>query len=63
MNRFERLYRKIIHHFIVKYLIKCGGAFHHGPYGENGRYVALMSDKKYHEYQKIRIKENGEKEK
>lgn len=45
--------RKIIHELIVRYLIRCGGAFHHRPYGENGIYVALMNDSKYHEYQKL----------
>ncbi|WP_424236364.1 hypothetical protein [Bhargavaea ginsengi] len=53
MSKFESLKRKIVHRLIVNYLIKCGGAFHHGAYGENGKYVALMSDKKYHDYQNL----------
>ena len=53
MNKLERLYRKIVHELIVRYLRKSGGAFHHNEYGPNGRYVALMNDAKYHEYQKI----------
>lgn len=48
-----RLFRKVIHELIVKYLIKCGGAFHCRPYGKNGLYVALMNDTKYHEYTKL----------
>lgn len=48
-----KLFRKIVHELIIKYLIKCGGAFHCRPYGENGVYVALMSDSKYHEYTKL----------
>lgn len=50
---FNRLIRKHIHKFIVWYLRKCAGAFHHDKYGENGVYVAVMSDAKYHEYQKL----------
>ena len=56
MNRqiiFNKLIRKHIHNIIVWYLKRCGGAFHHYPYGENGKYIAMMSDKKYHEYQKL----------
>ena len=53
MKKIERLYRRLIHKFIVKYLLSCGGAFHHGEYGINGRYVALMDDIKYHEYTKL----------
>lgn len=50
---FNKIIRKHVHRFIVWYLTKCGGAFHHGKYGESGRYVALMTDNKYHEYQKL----------
>lgn len=53
MEKAKWIYRKIVHRLIVKYLISCGGAFHHGEYGVNGRYVTLMNDEKYHEYTKI----------
>ena len=55
MSKFERLYRKIVHRLIVKYLVKCGGAFHHGKYGDDGRYIKLFTDKEYGEYQKMLI--------
>ena len=55
MNKLKDLYREIVHTFICKYLISCGGAFHHNKYGVDGRYVVLMSDKMYHEYQNLRI--------
>lgn len=42
------VYRKFIHKLIVKYIISCGGAFHHGEYGENGRYVVILNEQKYH---------------
>ena len=48
-----RLYRKIIHKLIVKYLISCGGAFHHGKYGESGRYVVLLNEQQYHDHHHI----------
>lgn len=38
---------------IVWYLRRCGGTFHNCPYGENGKYIVMMSDKKYNEYQKL----------
>lgn len=50
----RKLYKKIVHKLIVKYLISCWGAFHHGKYGENGIYVVMMSDEMYHEFQKIK---------
>lgn len=50
---FNKYVRKYIHNAIVWYLKRCGGAFHSGPYGENGKYVALMSDEKYHHYQNL----------
>lgn len=56
MNKFEKLYRRVIHKLIVKYLIRCGGAFHHGEYGDSGKYVKLFTDEEYGEYQKMLIK-------
>lgn len=50
---FNNLIRKHIHKFIVWYLRKCAGAFHHGKYGDNGVYVVVMRDSTYHEYQKL----------
>lgn len=47
------LYRKIVHTLIVRYLNSCGCAFHHGEYGPDGKYVVLMSDRKYYEYQNM----------
>ncbi len=52
VSKLERLKRKIIHGLIVRYLIKCGGAFHHGEYGENGIYIKLFTDDEYGKYQK-----------
>lgn len=46
--------KKHIHNAIVWYLKRCGGAFHNGPYGENGKYVALMSDDQYGRYQNVK---------
>lgn len=43
--------RFIIHRLIVKYLRSCGGAFHHGQYGQDGKYIVMMSDSRYHDYQ------------
>lgn len=43
--------RKYIHKFIVKYIRNCGGSFHHNKYGVDGRYVVLMNEKQYHNYQ------------
>lgn len=48
--KINRLVKKYIHHCIVKYLKKCGGAFHSHPYGDSGRYVVLMDESKYHRY-------------
>lgn len=50
---FRRIITKYTHAFIVWYLRKCGGAFHHNRYGVNGIYVAMMSDATYHEYTKL----------
>lgn len=52
-RKLSNLCRKVIHELIVRYLFKCGTAFHCRAYGENGLYVAVMSDRKYHEYQKL----------
>lgn len=30
----DKIYRKLVHGLIVKYLTRCGGAFHHGEYGK-----------------------------
>ena len=49
---FNRLARKHIHKAIVWYLKRCGGAFHSGAYGENGKYVKLFSDAEYNDYQR-----------
>lgn len=56
MSKLKRMYRKVIHKLIVKYLVRCGGAFHQGAYGDNGRYVKLFTDDEYGEYQKMMIK-------
>lgn len=50
---FNRLIRRHVHSFIVWYLKKCAGAFHHGSYGENGVYVVVMNDEKYSDYKKL----------
>lgn len=42
---------KLIHSLIVKYLLSCGGAFHHNEYGENGRYIVIMNEEEYHKFQ------------
>lgn len=42
--------RKLIHAIIEKYLLSCGGAFHHNEYGEKGRYVVLMNENEYHQF-------------
>lgn len=55
MNKLKSFYRRIVHKLICKYLISCGGAFHHNKYGIDGRYVVLMNDEKYHEYQNLPI--------
>lgn len=54
MNRqilFNRLVRTHIHKFIVWYLKRCGGTFHSGAYGENGKYVKLFTDEEYGKHQ------------
>ncbi len=45
--------RGIIHKFICCYLRSAGGAFHHGEYGADGRYVVLMNEREYHGYAKF----------
>lgn len=42
--------RHLIHKVICWYLRRCGGAFHCYPYGERGRYVVLMDEQQYAEY-------------
>jgi hypothetical protein len=49
----DKIYRKLVHGLIVKYLTRCGGAFHHGEYGKKGKYVVLFSDKEYSRYQQL----------
>jgi len=51
--KIRRLVIKLIHRLIVKYLVRCGGAFHTQPYGDTGLYVVLMNKRLYHEYAKI----------
>lgn len=48
---FNRLLRVHVHKAIVWYLIRCGGAFHSGAYGEDGRYVKLFTDAEYGDHQ------------
>lgn len=40
--------RSIIHKAIVRYLRHCGGSFHCGGYGEDGRYALLTTEIGYH---------------
>jgi hypothetical protein len=44
--------RHTIHKLICWYLRRCSGAFHCYNYGETGRYVVLMNEDKYSQYQK-----------
>lgn len=53
MKKLNRFCINIIHSLIVRYLIHCGGAFHHNEYGPKGRYIALMNEEKYQEYTNI----------
>jgi hypothetical protein len=39
--------RHLLHKAICWYLRRCGGAFHCYEYGQNGRYVKLMTDAQY----------------
>ncbi len=50
---------KRIHKFIVWYLkYKCGGAFHHNKYGNDGVYVRVFTDEYYGYIQRLLIKDN-----
>lgn len=43
--------RSMLHKFYRWYLDRiCGGSHHTGPYGENGRYIVLMTERQYHRY-------------
>lgn len=53
LNKLKNLYRKMVHKIIVKYLISCGGAFHHGEYGVDGKYVSIMTEETYHYYRSL----------
>lgn len=44
----KRRYRSVVHGLIRRYLSRCAGSFHTGPYGEDGRYIVLMSETGYH---------------
>jgi hypothetical protein len=48
--------KRKINSLIIKFIVwflenRCGGAFHCRPYGELGRYVVIMTDKEYHDFQ------------
>lgn len=47
LGKLEKIKREFVHGLIVKYLIKCDGAFHHGAYGKDGKYVRLFTDEEY----------------
>lgn len=44
--------RHTIHKLICWYIRRCSGAFHCYNYGENGRYVVLMNEGQYSNFQK-----------
>ena len=44
--------RHAIHKLICWYLRRCAGAFHCYNYGETGRYVVLMNEGQYADYQR-----------
>jgi len=46
--------RTLIHSLIVWYLRRCDGAFHHYPYGPAGRYIVMMSETEYSNYERLR---------
>ena len=51
LKTIKRLVRSFTADFIVWYLFKCGGAFHHGKYDSGeGKYIVMMSEKDYHNY-------------
>lgn len=60
MKRIKTFYRKAMHSLIVKYLYKCGGAFHHGEYGVNGRYVKVFTDEQYGQHQNDLVRRKGD---
>lgn len=45
--------RKFWHRLIVKYLKNCGGCFHSGKYGKEGKYVKLFTDSQYRKFQEL----------
>lgn len=51
-----------LHEFVVQYLSGCGGTFHSGPYGKDGRYVTLMTDEEYADYQNYLIRKRNQQE-
>jgi hypothetical protein len=52
-------WRGPIHGAICWYLRRCSGAFHHNPYGPDGRYAVLMNEEQYHRYGKVRQSPNA----
>jgi len=44
--------KQAIHKLICWYLRRCAGAFHCYNYGETGRYVVLMNEGQYAQYNK-----------
>ena len=48
MRKLKRTLHGMIVVAIAAYLRRCGGASHVFPYGPDGRYVALMTEKEYH---------------
>lgn len=42
--------KRIIHKAIVWYLKKVRESFHTGAYGDDGRYVVLMTEVEYHQF-------------
>ena len=51
--------RRLIHALIVAYLRRCYGAFHHFPYGPQGRYVVLMREDEYDALERVRLARRG----
>jgi len=45
--------RHIWHKIIAWYLRRCWGSFHVYPYGSQGRYVALMNERQYHNFKAV----------
>lgn len=51
MNKIERFFHKYIINFIAWYMReKCGGASHVYNYGDNGRYIVIMNEIQYRDY-------------